>query len=117
MRDPSQQAQHTTHHDRLSVLRLMLPGGWLGKLLALLVGLLALVLVFAFSVVLLVVAAAAALLFWLYVKYRAAILRRPATVQQGQRHPAPDRGQPNGLIIDGEARREDASPIDRDRLR
>jgi hypothetical protein len=107
-------------HGRRAGFRLSGPGGFFGKLLAAVLGLLLLVPVFALSLAFLAVALAVVLLgglvFWGYLKYRVAALRR-AEQRRRDAHPGdppedpfgrPGAPRQGGLIIEGEARRADA---------
>lgn len=118
--DP-EQPQARPRYARKSSGHVIAPRGFFGKLLGVLIGLLVLTVVFAFSLVLLVVVAVAGLAFWGYLKYRSGVLRRAeargdyswngphgrrADHGQGPHHRGSDDHVPaGGLIIDGEASR------------
>jgi hypothetical protein len=119
MQNEAEQAQARPRYARKSSGHVIPPRGFFGKLLGVVIGLLVMTVVFAFSLVLLVVVAVAGLAFWGYLKYRASVLRRAeargdygwarrADHGQGPHHRGSDDYVPaGGLIIEGEASRTD----------
>lgn len=117
MRESPDKEQSARHRG----VRLGTPGGFFGKLIALVVFVLVLALFFAFSLVLLVIATVAGVIVWGYFKYRTYLLRQ-AYARGEAASPSPDPfaapaagADRQGLIIEGEASREaapDALPTD-----
>lgn len=123
MWNEAEHAQARPRYARKSSGHVIPPRGIFGKLLGVVIGLLVLTVVFAFSLVLLVVVAVAGLVLWGYLKYRAGVLRRAeargdfgwagaharrADHGLGPHHRDSDDFVPSGaLIIEGEASRAD----------
>lgn len=116
MPDTPDPQPETPRQPRHAGARLRVPGGWLGKLLAVALGLVVVVLVFAFSLILLAIAVFGGVLLWVWLKYRAATLR-PVSSSRRRSPGTTDHGDGGGIIIEGQATRENTTQSEHERLR